>query len=135
MSDTTFKDRLGRMWTVELHAGMLPAIKAAGLDLGAFLGEESREQADKLATALMRTLLNPETLGQILWVACEEQADAAGVDPQAFASGMNADALLAATDAVIYAAFDIVFRRQAFRQLIRRELPKRWAEADAKAGQ
>jgi hypothetical protein len=130
-----FKDRLKRDWTVEVDNSMLPGFKAAGLDLSKFARDESPETAKAFAADLFQLLLDPEKLGQILWTLCEEQCLAKKIDERSFARGFNADALNAAMDAVLIAAFDHVFRRPALRKLIRKQLPKMWAKVDADAGE
>lgn len=125
-----FTDKKGREWDVEVTNDMLPELRACGLDLSKFAQED---QAKPLAASLLKTLIDPETLGQVLWIFCGEQVEALGLDERAFARGMNADALCAATDAVLLASFDHVFRRPELRKKIREELPRLWAKAEAQA--
>ena len=120
-----FTDKKGREWEVDITLAMVPELRPCGLDLAMFSKEE---EANKLASSLLDALTDPERLGKVLWTICGEQSDSRGLDEKAFARGMNADALCAATDAVIFAAFDLVFKRPEFRQMIRRELPKLWAK-------
>lgn len=126
-----FKDRFDREWMVEVDNSMLPAFKAAGLDLSKFPRQESQEAAAAFAGELMQLLMDPDPFGQILWTLCEDQCLAKGIDERSFARGFNADALCAATDAVLIASFDHVFRRPELRRLIREKLPQMWKNLDA----
>lgn len=125
-----FTDKKGREWEVEVTNDMIPELRSAGLDLSQFTRED---QAKDLAASLLRTLIDPERLGQVLSIFCDEQIQALNLTERDFARGMNADALCAATDAVLFASFDHVFRRPELRKLIREELPRLWSNAESQA--
>lgn len=123
-----FKDKLNREWLVEVDNSMLGELREAGLDLAKFPRDESPETVRAFSTDLMGVLMDPERLGNILSVLCQEQIAERALDAKAFAKGFNADALCAASDAVLIAAFDHVFRRPELRRKVREMLPKMWAK-------
>jgi hypothetical protein len=136
-----FKDRLGREWSVEVDNSMLADLREAGLDLSKFPREDTPEAVKSFNADLTSVLMDPERLGDILSVLCQEQIRALELDARGFARGFNADALCAANDAVLLACFDHVFRRPELRAMIREQLkamwaklPERMAEAERKAG-
>lgn len=130
-----FKDKMNREWSIEVDNSMLKALRDAGLDLSKFPREESPDAIKGFSADLMQVLVDPERLGQILWTLCEEQCAAQNIDERRFARGFNADALMAATDAVIIAAFDHVYRRPELRKMIREQLPKMWAKVGESAAE
>lgn len=127
-----FKDRFGREWFVEVDNSMLAGLREAGLDLAKFPRDDKPESVQAFGGELMRVLMDPERLGDLLSVLCQEQIVEQGLDAKGFARGFNADALCAAGDAVLLAAFDHVFRRPELRRRVREQLPRMWAEVDAK---
>lgn len=130
-----FKDKLDREWLVEVDNSMLADLREAGLDLAKFPRDESPETVKTFGATLMGVLMDPERLGNILSVLCQDQIAERNLDARAFAKGFNADALSAAGDAVLIAAFDHVFRRPELRRKVREMLPKMWAKVEQQAAE
>jgi len=126
-----FKDRLDREWLIEVDNSMLGDLREAGLDLAKFPRDDSPDTVKAFTGELMGVLMDPERLGDILSVMCQEQIKERQLDAREFARGFNADALCAAADAVLIAAFDHVFRRPELRRKIREQVAKMWAKVDA----
>lgn len=126
-----FTDRLGREWLAEIDNSMIGSLREYGLDLAAFPREESDQAVKEFGAKLMGVLMDPERFGNILSVICQEQIAEQKLDARGFARGFNADALCAATDAVLLACFDHVLRRPELRARVRDRLPKMWAGVDA----
>lgn len=82
----TFKDTQGREWELRLTMGMLPRLKAAGLDLA----ETVRE--GRLEVEWMRDV---DLLGKVLWVLVERQAEKLGVSPEQLADAIDGPTLFA----------------------------------------
>ncbi len=82
-----FRDADGREWAVRLTLGALPRLKDAGLDLSAAV------QAGALDIG---GLDDPDTLGRVLWVLLEPQAEKAGYTPERLAGAMDGPAIYAA---------------------------------------
>lgn len=125
-----FKDRLDREWSVEVDNSMLADLREAGLDLAKFPKGESTEGAEAFGAELMILLMDPEKLGNILSVLCQEQIVALELDARGFARGFNADALCSAADAVLLASFDHAYRRPELRKAIREKLLPMWKDLD-----
>lgn len=112
MSVATFSDCLGREWVLRLTLGDIPRVKDAtakdgrpGIDLNAVLTD---------ATALGRLVYSdPDTLGRVLWVLVEKQADRLGVTPEGFADGFDGETLARCGDALAEAVTDFFLPRQA----------------------
>lgn len=96
MNPPLFKDRFGREWSIEVSLDLLPALADAGLDL-----LHSKVDPRDAIQALLNG--NAMSVGRLLWVFCSAQAQAAGIDFQGFAKGLNAAALNEGTDAVGFA--------------------------------
>ncbi|MFO0806033.1 MAG: hypothetical protein U0791_23250 [Gemmataceae bacterium] len=128
-----FKDRLNREWLVEVDNSMIADLREAGLDLAKFPRDDSPDTVKAFTGELMGVLMDPERLGNILSVMCQEQILERKLDAREFARGFNADALCAASDAVLLAAFDHVFRRPELRRKVREMLPKMWAKVGEEA--
>lgn len=80
----TFTDRHGREWRLApLTLGDFPRFRAAGIDLNAAL-----KGGEAVADLLFGDL---ERLGRCAWLFCEAEAAAAGVQPDDFAGGFDAD--------------------------------------------
>ncbi|MFO0806237.1 MAG: hypothetical protein U0791_24300 [Gemmataceae bacterium] len=89
-----FTDRLGREWQVEVSVDLLPSLADLGLNF--------KPDADHTEFA-SRMLIDPLLAGEVLWIFCAAQAKDRGIDHHGFASGLNADAICAGTDAFAFA--------------------------------
>lgn len=117
-----FKDKTGEDWSIELDVGMLDKLQTdAGFDIDAL-------QRD--ASAVGRLIAeSPRTLGRILWVLCEEQATTRKIDPRAFGSRLDREALDKATDAFLEAVLLFCPRSSAGRA-IKGRIPELLAKMD-----
>jgi hypothetical protein len=109
----TFTDTEGRLWNVK---GTLPAFlrikTATGVDM---LDLPTTQQC-------LRRLGDPFTLGQVLYLMCQEQVDSRGLTPDQFTEGFNADVLHAASEALIEET--IFFCRKEVRPALEMALQK-----------
>ena len=80
----TFKDTTGRTWTVAIHVDAVKRVKAAlEVDL-----------LEAISGPLIEKFVDdPVLLCDVLFVVCQEQADAQGVDSEAFGRAMAGDAI------------------------------------------
>lgn len=91
-----FTDALNRSWELRITVADLPRLRSVGLDLNAAIRDPKK----------FAPLNDPETVGRVLWVLCEAQADRAAITPEAFAAGFDGPALFAALDAFEEAVTD-----------------------------
>lgn len=97
-----FKDTTGRPWTFELSVGeVLRVKKETGVNLAELFSRGSKE-GDKLA--------DPEMLVNIAWELVKAQA--AGMEPEAFAFVLNGETLEAIADSLGEAVADFFPRRR-----------------------
>lgn len=108
-----FTDTKSRVWHLELSIGLALTIR-------------SRLQVDFLnlldGKALDAINRSDETLVNVLWLLCTEQAQAAGVDEVAFAMGLGGDALGQAIESLLEAL--VLFTRPDNRPAIAKVLQK-----------
>ena len=108
-----FTDTKSRPWQVDLSIGLALAIR-------------SRLKVNFLnlldGQALEAINHSDETLVNVLWLICAEQAQAAGVDEVEFAMGLGGDVLGLAIDALLEAL--VLFTRPENRPAIQRILDK-----------
>lgn len=117
---TSFSDRRGRSWSIELNFGLARRIKRDhAVDFVNW-------QDGKAYTAL----LDDEKLVAVLWCLVADQASAAAVDEEAFAQGLCGDVLAEALEAITEAV--VVFTRPDRRELVR-EVANLGQKAAAKA--
>lgn len=117
-----FKDSQGTEWAVRFVLPMVKPLREAGYDLG---------KIDAKGGAL-DALTDPETLGRIMWVACEAQADKLGVTEAEFAARFDGPTLHAAVEAVYEATADFT-QRPAVAAEIRKALPGAMGRTDQAA--
>jgi hypothetical protein len=115
---TSFRDGEGRTWSVRITIGLLPKLREAGFAVGDLKGADGWEG-----------LADPERLGRVLWVLVGEQAEKAGLTPEAFADGIDGPAIYAAHDAIMGAVADFT-RPPAVAQAIKTRLPAVRAKAE-----
>lgn len=91
-----FKDCLGREWSLRITTRLLRPLREAGFDVGA---------CAKGAEGYL-PLADPETLGRVLWVFCEQDAKGRDIDEDGFAGGFDGPTIHAATTALMGAVAD-----------------------------
>lgn len=93
-----FTDDLGREWRVAITVGDLRALR----ELGAHPDELLKDELKGLAALVG----DPERLVGVLYALAHEQAERAGLAPEAFAAGFGGRACEAGADALIGALAD-----------------------------
>lgn len=79
----TFKDGKSREWTLSFNIGIVREIKnTIGVDFG-----------DMQGGALIMLANDHAKFAMLLWMLCEKQADASGIDEVDFAESLDADAI------------------------------------------
>lgn len=108
-----FKDENGKPWTLSINVGTVKKVRGlAKVDL---LDLRDGNLFNELAA-------DPVKLGDVLWVLCEDEAKAAGIDESAFGQALAGDALEAATSALLEEIVDFFPKPQ--RDLLRKALAK-----------
>lgn len=106
-----FKDENGRPWTLSINIGTVKKVRGlAKVDL---LDLRDGNLFNDLSS-------DPVKLGDVLWVLCETEATAAGIDEIQFAQALAGDALDAATNALLEEIVD--FFPKAQREILRKAL-------------
>jgi hypothetical protein len=119
---TKFTDKAGNSWELSLDVGMLERLQAdADFDLDALI-----ESPDAMSAKLFKS---PRVLGQILWVFCEEQARAKGLDGRGFGSLLDRAALDRAADAFFEEAV-LFYPRSSAGKAIKGRLPELFRRMD-----
>lgn len=118
-----FTDGLGRQWVLHLTLGKVRKLRE---ECGFVLGKEATNE--RLAETLFA---DPETLGRVLWVLIEEQANAEKITPESFADGIDCVALEGATLAMMETITDF-FQRPEAAKTIKSRLPELMAKTDKK---
>jgi hypothetical protein len=108
----TFKDSEGREYTIRITLGLVPRLRAAGLDLAKRL-----DHPDTLAA-----LDDPDRFGRIFWVLVGKQAEALGLTPEQWAEGFDGDTIASAVKALTYAHVDFS-QPPAVRAAVRDAMP------------
>jgi hypothetical protein len=89
----SFKDKTGREWILEADLGSYDRVAAsAGVKLYD-IATDNPQSLVQLADVL--------TLGKVLWLMCEPQAESRGVSPEDFAKAFDGDTLAAAYKSLI----------------------------------
>jgi hypothetical protein len=108
-----FTDTRSRTWTIEPNVATLARVRdLAGLDLYRL---DEQDSLDRLRT-------DPYLLVDVLFAAVKPQADAAGMNDEAFASSLGGDVLEAATACLLEAVTDFFPSRKA--AVLRKALAK-----------
>jgi hypothetical protein len=103
----TFQDNAGRTWTVALSIWTVKRVRdVLGVDLLDLGGQtvwptRTREGEQLPGNLLSRLIADPILLVDVLYVACKDQADAAGVTDEQFGRAMAGDSIDAATRAFL----------------------------------
>lgn len=119
-----FKDCRDREWTLTLTNGDLRTVREdTGIELGKILA--NKEQLTELLFG------EAEKLGRIIWVLCEEQVAAAGLDERAFAKGFDGPTNERVRMALLDAIIDF-YPRSAAAQAIKRGMGRMMATMDGK---
>jgi hypothetical protein len=119
----TFTDTEGRHWNLKGSLGAFERVKTScDVDL---LDLPTTQEC-------LRKISDVFTLGKVLYVMCEDQAEARGVTPEQFADGFNADVLHEASEALIEEV--IFFCRKDVRPALEMAFAKAKA-ADRKAAE
>lgn len=116
-----FVDRLGREWELEIDLSLLAPLREAGLNVG-----------DVMRDPKLFGGFTHETMGRVLWVACEEQAKARGLSPEEFAKGFSGPVIYSAGDALWSALLDFG-QRPAVATAIKNRLPALMRKAETEA--
>ncbi len=95
-----FTDCLGREWELRITRAHIPKLREAGFDLNATVKDPNK----------LDVLADPELMGKVLWLLCEQQADQRKLTPEQFAEGFDGAAWFAAQDAFGAAYFDFCHR-------------------------
>lgn len=104
----SFVDRKGKEWSIEFDLDLCRRLKETiGIDFGDLQGGK----------AFLRLATDHEAFGAMLWLFCEEQAGAAGIDEIAFAKRIGGDALEGAQSAIVQAVIN--FTRPSMRDAVR----------------
>lgn len=118
-----FADPAGTEWTITLTVGMLEKLAAdADFDLDAWV-----DKPESLGAAFA---LSPRALGKVLWVLCEGQARARGLDGTAFGLLLDRPTLDAAAEAFFEAAL-LFYPRSSAGKAIKGRLPELLSKMDA----
>ena len=106
-----FTDEKERTWTVRITVADLKTLRE--------LKAHPDHLLDKELKGLAEFLSDPERLVQGLYALCHEQAKAANVTPEEFATGFGGDGLAAGADAFVNALADFSHgaRRTALREI------------------
>lgn len=119
----SFSDKSGRVWQVAIDVASLKQVRVlTGVEIG--------KLADKNFAGLAELFADVERLVNVLYVLCREQADAAGVNDEAFGRGLGGDQFEKASDA-FYEAFTDFCRSQS--RTLLRELATKGKEFATKA--
>ena len=123
----SFKDINDKTWELRLVIAHLAKLRAVGFDLDQYTADG--------AGLFMLLALPPETLGSVLWVLCEKQADAAGVTADDFAERFDGNVIDAAGLALVDAVIDFFpFPGSAPGKVkLKDAARKSWAEAGSRA--
>lgn len=117
-----FKDSKGREWKLELSVGAIEDMREqCGVDL-----DKCISNPEQLAELILK---EPKKLAEMLWILCEDQAKAAGVEPRDFGRALNRAAIDGATDALIGAVV-LFFPRASAGRAISEALPEILAKMD-----
>ena len=108
----TFRDTEGREYTIRITLGLVPKLRAAGLDLGKRL-----DHPDTLTA-----LGDPDRFGRIFWLLVGSQAEGYRLTPEQWAEGFDGDVIARAVEALTYAHVDF-FQPPAVRAAVRKALP------------
>jgi len=96
---SSFKDKNGDVWLIELTVGTVKRVKnALGADL---MGVASRDS--RLLESLYE---DPELLVNVIYVLCSEQCEARKIDDETFGNLFNGDAIFQATEALVEGLVD-----------------------------
>jgi hypothetical protein len=118
-----FKDSAGQEWEIRFTVGDLERVKEdADFDIEGLVA-----RPDGAAAALFQA---PRKIAQVLWVLCEDQARALGIDPRAFGRRLDREALDAATNALLEAIL-LFFPRSSAGRAIQGRLPELLRKMDA----
>lgn len=117
-----FKCKHGHEWNLELTVGAVEDVqRATGFDLDAAIADTSK---------LIRLFTDtPRKFAEILWVLCEEQANARGVAPEAFGRALTREAIDGAADALL-AAIVLFYPRASAGKALAEALPAVLAKMD-----
>ena len=112
----TFQDSLNRTWTLNLSLDLLDTIQeATQVDL---VGDDGD------TAVVIQLVFNRKKLGEVLWIACHEQAKGRDIDRKAFRTGLDGDALTngwgALVDAVVF--FTPTQSREAVRAAFEKQM-------------
>lgn len=111
-----FKDKQNRDWQVELTVGVVMRVKAhCQIDLGnviSFSGDS------KTSGVLERLGDDTDLLCKTIWLICEKQATARGIDQEGFFDSLDGDSVETAADALIDEIIN--FSRPAQRKVLRK---------------
>jgi hypothetical protein len=119
---TRFTDSKGDVWDVALSVGMLERLQAdADFALDALI-----ESPDAMSAKLFKS---PRVFAQALWVLCEEQAAARGLDGRGFGMRLDRETLDRATEAFFEAAV-LFYPRSSAGKAIKGRLPELFRRMD-----
>lgn len=118
----SFTDRLGRTWTLDADFSLYERVRhVTGVDL-TDIATPARKSLEQLG--------DPYTLGAVLWLFVESQAEKAGVSPEDFRKGFNGEVLELAGNALMDEM--IFFCRPSMREILSKTA-KKVREAEERA--
>ncbi len=91
-----FTDCKGRDWELRLTLGLVKPLREAGFNV-----------ADAASFA---RLDDPDLIGRVLWILCEDRATDRGLSPEEFVKGFDGPAIFGAIDALQDAYCDFFHR-------------------------
>lgn len=120
--EPVFTDKHGNKWSIELTVGVVEDVnKVTGFDFDAAIAKP-----EKLAELVLQS---PRKLAEILWVLCEEQANARDITPEQFGRSLTRNAIDSAADALI-AAIVLFYPRASAGRALAENLPAILAKMD-----
>lgn len=111
-----FKDKKSRNWEIDLTFGAVQRVKAhCQIDLGNVISFSG----DSKKTGVLEQLGDDvELLCKTIWLICEKQATARGIDQESFFDSLDGDSIETAADALIDEIIN--FSRPAQRKVLRK---------------
>lgn len=109
----TFTDNTGRTWSIAINVGAVKRVRS-GLDINLLDAVEGK--------LIERLVSDPVLLCDVIFVLCQQEAEARGITDEQFGQAMAGDAIDAATSALLEELVD--FFPSGKRQVLTRALAK-----------
>lgn len=109
---SSFKDKAGTDWSVELTVGALKRVLAqTGIDLTKLYEGDPDKPGEDVAAEVRRLLLNPIAIADVVFAVVEPVATAKGITADAFGELLAGKSLADATDALL-SELEVFFSEQ-----------------------